>query len=109
MSLASIDEHFFFTVLFYHFCTCSDRQDGDYLVRTSKDGREYILSIVSGLGVLHYKMVKRGKAVTVQCSGGDRPFNCLEDVIRFYKVHDADDIGGTLLRACIPLAEELAE
>jgi hypothetical protein len=96
-------------MIFVRFCFCRDLGPGRYLLRTSSDGRSFVLSLCVGASCGHFILAKQGRAVVLLSPHGERKFPSLEECIRFYKVHDCADIGGVALSDCIPLAAELAE
>eukprot|EP00042_Codosiga_hollandica_P031668 m.194281 g.194281 ORF g.194281 m.194281 type:complete len:750 (-) comp53701_c0_seq1:192-2441(-) len=84
---------------------------GNYLIRGAQDGKGYVLSLRNNMSVFHFRITKRiGSAVAmVDPVNGDRHFNTLEDLIKFFKVYDPEEVGGleALLTECIPVPPEL--
>lgn len=60
--------------------------------------------------MFHFKISKTGTASVAMIDpvNGNRPFDSLFDLIKFFKVYDPSEVGGleTLLTECVPLPPE---
>ena len=84
------------------------KTDGLFLFRASKGGAEFVLTLCHQGGLQHYKIeaLDGERVQLLDPANGNRPFNTLHDLVKFYKLYDPEATGGLAARLtrCIPLS-----